>query len=347
MSARLADKPSYLWQTLWLIAGPQLPVEEINPRDGIFFAPLDDQSFQRFKKEDTSGPRIEATSDTFVVNYPPRDVVLSRYRLQVDVQHEDQDIATAKATQIVDQLLLSLTLSIPGARYTAELRKVRRSDEIAEYSAWSQIMRVAALDDPGPLSQADLTGVFELYDTIESDETALNAYAHLLTAWQLQDTAGSKPLTRSILQHYILCIEAIVTGVMTDVRKQMSDQIRLKERDFCRTFSEELQRRSNKPEAVRQASTELRNIAMQNMLPSIEQVGLILGISDADVESAKDFYRFRSRKLSHPGRPKGNEMERWLEAGPTVDVVGRADTIARLFLKSYCKHLSSTSKMGA
>jgi hypothetical protein len=100
------------------------------------------------------------------------------------------------------------------------------------------------------------------------DSTAVNAYVHLLTAWQLQSTVGAKPLERSILQHFVLCMEAVVNGAMTSIRKDRRDSIRLKERKFASEFAESLSKRADKPEAIRQASTRLREISLSTPPPT-------------------------------------------------------------------------------
>lgn len=131
----------------------------------------------------------------------------------------EQDRAVDRAARIVDQLLTSFSLSVPGGRYHAEMRKVRRADEAIEYSAWSQTLTVTPLGPPQPFHDGDVDRALALFDIVEADATAENAYVHLLTAWQLQDTAGAKPLQRSILQHYVLCMETIVNGLMDGIRK--------------------------------------------------------------------------------------------------------------------------------
>ncbi|MBM3335803.1 hypothetical protein FJY63_14185 [Candidatus Sumerlaeota bacterium] len=337
MKAKSVQPDTYLWQTLWIIAGPRLPPSETMPRSGIFIAPLDEESFLRFKGETTPVPNLNASCDTFVVRYPPRDVVQSRYRLQVDVRCGEQDEAIDTASQIVDRLLLSLTLVVPGPRYSAELRKVRRADQEQEYSAWSQTVGITPMNDPTSFEAEDVSRAMDVLKVIENDETATNAYTHLLTAWQLQDTSGSKPLSRSILQHYILCVEAIVNGMMSGIRKTRRDDIRAKEREFAKEFADQIAKRADKPEAIRQASTTLRDISMINMLPSIDVVGPILGLDAAQIDTAKDFYRFRSRSLSHPGRTNSAHLKEWLDAGPTADTINRADSVARAFLAAYCK----------
>ncbi len=176
------------------------------------------------------------------------------------------------------------------------------------------------------------------FDLVELDEIAENAYVHLLTAWQLQTTAGSKPLQRSILQHYVLCIEAVVNGIMARVRRREADAIRLAEREFAAVFAADLVKRADKPDAIRAASTRLRELSMTNMLPSIDMTASVLDLGLAVVKAAKDLYRFRSNSLSHPGRTKPEDLRKWLQEGPTIDRFCAADVVARAFLTAYCAH---------
>ena len=179
------------------------------------------------------------------------------------------------------------------------------------------------------------------FDLVELDKVAENAYVHLLTAWQLQTTAGSKPLQRSILQHYVLCMETVVNGIMAPVRRRQADAIRLAEREFAAGFSVDLAKRSDKPDAIRAASTRLRELSMTNMLPSIDMTASILQLEPAVVRSAKDLYRFRSSSLRHPGRTKPEELRKWLQEWPTIDRFCPADLVARAFLTAYCAHAHS------
>ncbi|MBO9100332.1 MULTISPECIES: hypothetical protein [unclassified Rhizobium] len=281
--------------------------------------------------------------DSQVIAYPPRDEVQSRHRLQIDVEAANADDACDFAQRIADRLLLSLSLSIPGRRYHAELRRLRRAGEQQELSAWSQTASIAMFHEPDPLIETDLPDVRVLFATTEKDTVAENAYIHLPTAWQLQVTAGAKPLQRSILQHYVLCVEAIVSGVMTSIRRERGDSIRQDERKFASEFAETLSRRANKPEAIRDASTELRNIGLINMLPSIATVASVLQIPDDAKDQAINLYRFRSSNLSHPGRDKPEALKKWLTGGPTVDQFCLADMVARSFLAAYCRHIAETS----
>ncbi|CAN7479444.1 hypothetical protein LJR011_003490 [Agrobacterium tumefaciens] len=333
-SSAVADQ----WQTWWIITGPKLPADEFRFSDRIVLAPLSDAAFEDSKKVRPPVMKMEASLDSQVVCYPPRDEVQSRHRLQIDVQASNADEASDTAQRIADRLLLSLSLSIPGRRYHAELRRLRRVGEQQEITAWSQSATIAMFEEPDPLFEADLTEVRALFSEIDKDSVAENAYIHLLTAWQLQSTAGAKPLQRSILQHYVLCVEAIVNGVMTSVRKDRADSIRQEERQFAAGFAESFSKRANKPEAIREASTELRKIGLINMLPSIATVSSILRISDDVKDQAINLYRFRSSNLSHPGRDRPDAFREWLTGGSTVDKFCLADVVARNFLAAYCRH---------
>lgn len=326
------------WQTWWIVTGPRLPLSEFRFTDRIFLAPLSEADFQDAKQRRSPVFKMEASFDSQVIAYPPRDEVQSRHRLQIDVEAENADEASDISQRIADRLLLALSLSIPGRRYHAELRRLRRVGEHQEVTAWSQPANIAMFHEPEPLVENDLTEVRVLFMTTEKDPVAENAYIHLLTAWQLQNTAGAKPLQRSILQHYVLCIEAIVAGVMTAIRRERADMIRQEERKFAGEFAETLPKRANKPDAIREASTELRRIGLINMLPSIATVSSVLKLGDTVNDQAVNLYRFRSSNLSHPGRDKPEAFQEWLATGPRVDQFCQADNVARSFLAGYCRH---------
>lgn len=328
------------WQTWWIVTGPKLPLSEFRFTDRIFLAPLSEAEFQDAKERRPPVFKLAASLDSQVIAYPPRDEVQSRHRLQIDVEAENIDEASNIAQRIADRLLLALSLSIPGRRYCAELRRLRRVGEQQEFTAWSQSATIAMFHEPEPLVENDLIGARAIFNFTEKDSVAENAYIHLLTAWQLQSTAGSKPLQRSILQHYVLCIETIVTGVMASIRRERADAIRQEERKFAAEFAETLSRRANKPDAIREASTELRKIGLINMLPSIEVVSSTLGIDDAVKNQAVNLYRFRSSNISHPGKDKPEAFEEWLSGGPSVDQFCQADKVARSFLVAYCRHIA-------
>lgn len=327
-------------QTWWIVTGPKLPPSELRFTDRIVLAPLTEADFQDAKKRRPPVLKMDGSLDSQVIAYPPRDEVQSRHRLQIDVEAANVDEATDTAQRIADRLLLSLSLTMPGRRYHAELRKLRRVGERQEFTAWSQPATIAIFFEPDAMIATDLDEVRRLFLTIETDSVAENAYIHLLTAWQLQNTSGAKPLQRSILQHYVLCVEAIVTGLMNAIRRERADSIRHEEREFAAEFAETLPKRANKPEAIREASTELRKIGLVNMLPSIAAVSPVLGLSDKVRDQAVNLYRFRSSNLSHPGRDKPEAFKEWLAGGSTVDQFCQADLVARSFLAAYCKHIA-------
>lgn len=326
-----------------MIAGPRLSQSEIVLLPGVVLAPLNDETFEYHKKGGVPVPSLKASSDTFVVHYPPRDVVQSRYRLQIDVEESDEAKATEQATEVANRLLTSLTLSIPGGRFHAEMRKMRRVGAIQEKSGWSQTIGVTPLSDPLPFEKGDTDRAVRLYNRLEKDSTAENAYIHLLTAWQLQETSGSKPLLRSILQHYVLCVETVVNGVMGKVKSQRADQIKQAERQFAEKFAVELPGRADKPKAIRDASTNLRVLGLQNTLPAIEAVADILNLTDTIRDRAKALYQFRSSSLSHPGRTKQQDFDKWLRQGPDVINLSAGDALARSFLNAYCAWSDKTN----
>lgn len=327
---------SLQWQTLWCISGPHLPDREYRFTDRIVLAPMSPEDFERLKAHRAPNLKLTPSLDSFVVSYPPRDEVQSRHRLQIDVEAANEEEACASAQQTADRFLLSLSLSVPGRRYHAEMRKMRRVGDDQETTAWSQSANVAMFHEPDLLYAADIDAARALFIATDQDTVAENAYIHLMTAWQLQSTAGAKPLQRSILQHFVLCVESVVNGVMTSVRKERGDTIRQEERKFASEFSESLPKRADKPEAIRNASTQLRTISLTNMLPSIETVSSLLNVPNNIRDHAKDLYRFRSSNLSHPGRGNPEGFNRWLGAGPTVADFCLADVVARSFLQNYC-----------
>jgi hypothetical protein len=265
--------------------------------------------------------------------------------MQVDVEAKDEDDACDIAQRLVDRLLLALSLSIPGGRYHAEMRMIRLFGEDQEKTAWSQSATVTILTEADVFHPDDITAAQMLFATTQGDSVAENAYVHLMTAWQLQATAGAKPLQRSILQHFVLCFEAIVNGVMTTIRRSRVDSIRQEERAFASDFASSLVKRADKPEAIRQASTRLREIGLVNMLPSIDTVCDLLHLSTDIRAMAKDLYRFRSTSLSHPGRGEREAFRKWLASGPTVSEFCPADVVARSFLTAYCRNYAAAKTL--
>lgn len=329
------------WQTLWAIAGPKMPLKETFIAENIIIGPVAADKLERFSSDRPPVPKVSASSDLAITHYPPRDEIKSRFKLQIDIGAKNSDEAHERAKSIADTLLSSLSIVVPGGRYHAELRKIRIANADEEYSPYSETVTVSPLADPVEITDEEISRALFVSKAIDGDEIAQNAYMHLLTAWQLHTIPGSRPLHRSVLQHYILCIEAIVNGVMNSIRLDRADSIRLEERNYASQFAVELPGRSDKPKAIREASTKLRDISLTNFLPSIEAVAPILKLSESEVANAKDFYRFRSQKLSHPGRTKTDDFNKWLASGPTVGELSLADAMARTFFLSYCENLGS------
>ena len=125
---------------------------------------------------------------------------------------------------------------------------------------------------------------------------------------------------------------------MAQVKTRTRDRIRLEERKFAEKFAVSLPKCADKPKAIREASTKLREISLINMLPSIEQVAETFQLPDSIRDQAKDLYRFRSKSLSHPGRPKKQDLEEWLRQGPGIAQHCLADIVARAFFLGYCEH---------
>jgi len=333
-----------LWQTWWLLIGPKMPLTELRLPGNITLAPLPYSSAGDPPVLSPPVPKMSTSSGGYVARYPPRDEVQSSHRLQVDVEADDQDGAELLSTQIVNRFLTTLSLSLPGPRYHAELRKLRRANEQHEFSAWSQTALITAYSDPQPIELDEIASALKLFELVESDDTAENAYIHLLTAWQLQDTAGAKPLRRSILQHYFLCVETVTNAVMSKVRATKSDAIRHEERKFAGEFASSLSDRADKPAAIRQASTKLREIGLQNTVPSIMAVAEIIKVADHHRDQAIKLYHFRSSSLSHPGRTKNADFDKWLTSGPTVADHCAADVVARAFLVHYAAYAANNSQ---
>ncbi len=289
-------------------------------------------------------PTLDATTDTLVIHYPPRDEVRSRFKLIATVAASSQDDAEDKSRAIVDQLLTALSLTVGGRRYACELRRIRRRDDPHEYSGFSQTATIAPLAEPLPISIEEMQAADRLSQCIDNDEAAGIAYSHLLATWKLSEISGSKPLKRSIIQHYALSVEAVVNATMSRVRVAEADAIRFKEREFAASFARELQGRADQPKAVREASTRLREIGLQNTLPAIDRVALVLGIEDESRDRAKDLYRLRSRSLSHPGRTDDATLNEWLRPPDHTGSPCRADQIARNFVRNYCRTLPSPNR---
>lgn len=336
MSPTKADKePLQHWQTWWSISGQKLTDSEILLGPDIAIAQLTDEGFQLAKTDlRRPKPNLKPPNDEFVIHYPPHDEVQSRYRLQINVMARGMDEASQLAQQAADRLLVSMSLVVPDARYFAELRKLRVAGERRETSAWSQTMAARILGGTVPLEENEIQRILTVMATIEKNATAENAYVHLLSAWRLQETSGSKPLQRSVLQHYVLCLESVVNGFMTEVRKANADKIRLRERDFADKFVQDFAKRANKPQAIRDAASQLNKIALTHILPSIESTADSLGVPSAVRDHATELYKFRSKRLSHPGRAADTDLQKWLGSkGPELCL---ADTVARAFLEKYC-----------
>lgn len=328
------------WQTLWSISGPELPKKPIWVTDYIHIRPRNTEEASEKDSPAFLNPKLTMPEGLYVVNYPPRDEVQGSHRVQINIEAETEDDAVKKAEQICERLTASLSLTVSGTPYFTQLLKFRRADQTQEQYAWSQSVRISVLEMPSEMEDEKLKFSFKLSRFVENDPTANNAFLHLLTAWQLQATSGSKPLQRSILQHYVLSVEAIVNGVMSKVRREKKDSIKLAERKFSKEVSDGLPKRADKAKAIREASTKLREISLVNMVPSIDMIGPMIGIPDDICSNAKDLYRFRSRNLSHPGKKQDEEMKHWLNSGSKSHEHCLADKVARVFLMSYYTHAS-------
>jgi hypothetical protein len=330
------------WQTLWSISGPELPEQPIWITQSIHIRPRNATEVVDEHPSTTPQPTLTVPHGLYVVHYPPRDEVQGSHRVQINIDAETEDDAVREAEQICERLTATLSLAVSGTPYFAQLLNFRRVDQEKEYSGWSQVVRISPLAMPSALENRKLKFSMSLSGLIEGDETANNAFLHLSTAWQLQATSGAKPLQRSILQHYVLSVEAVVNGVMSKIRKEKKDAIKLAEQRFSKEFTDNLPKRADKAKAIREASTKLREISLANMIPSIDSIGPIMSIPEDICISAKDLYRFRSRNLSHPGKKQDDGMQHWLKSGSKTHEHCLADTVARAFLLAYCNHVSTS-----
>jgi len=330
------DPSRPIFQTWWSIAGPKLPKTETYLTPTIIIAPMTPDEFEQIKTKVRLNPNLAPSHGMWAILYPPRDEVQSRHRLQIDVNASDDEGAIAAARQIADALLFSLSLVVPGLRYHADFRKLRRHDHAGERTPWSETVALVSYADPEPLGESEIIQTRSFMNIIKDDAVAESAYIHLLSAWRLQDNMGSKPLARSILQHYVLSIEAITTGLMTRLRRATTDKLRLEERSFANEFAKLFMSRSDKPKAIREALTKLREISLTNMLPGIAKAAEILGLSEDAKFRAIEMYRLRSKSLSHPGKKADDDIQSWLS-----QIGGErclADVTAREFLEKYCEH---------
>jgi hypothetical protein len=325
------------WETWWAIAGPRLPRKVVRfAQWNIVIAPLTDEEFTQMKAYRAPSPSLGASTNTTVIHYPPRDEVQSRFKMIVEVEASSADEAEAKAGETTNKILAGLNLYGPGRNYNAELRKLREKDSATEYSGYSQIVTISPLEEPEDLSDMALEYINNIMHKLQSDSAANNAYKNLSIAWKIGQISGSSPLQKAILQHYVLCIEAVVNSVSGVVKMSQSDKIRAAEQEFSKTFCDQLPKRADKAKAIREASTRLREISLANTLPAIERAATTLNIDPEIMDKAKELYRFRSRTLSHPGGSDDTEIKKWV--GP-LDSRGSpclADQVARSFLFSYC-----------
>lgn len=331
----------YQWQTLWSFSGPELPEKPVWITESIHIRPRNAEEAAEKHSSTSPSPTLTVPNGLYVVHYPPQDEVQGSHRVQINIEAETEDDAIREAEQICGRLTASLSLAVSGTPYFAQLLKFRRADQTEEYSGWSQVVQISTIAMPTALEDGRLKFSLKLARIVEDDETANNAFLHLSTAWQLQVTSGAKPLQRSILQHYVLSVEAVVNGAMRKVRKDKKDAIKLAEQQFSKEFADILPKRSDKAKAIREASTTLREISLANMIPSIDTIGPIMGIPEDICASAKDLYRFRSRNLSHPGKKQDEGMKHWLNSGSKTHEHCLADTVGRAFLLAYCNHVSS------
>ena len=206
------------------------------------------------------------------------------------VNADSDEDAVRAATKIADQLMVSLSMVVPGLRYYAELKRIRQLGEPGERSAWSGPWGTTVYESPTQLTPDFQNRALKVMAKIEEDAIAETAYIHLLSAWTLQDTLAPR-LHRSVIQHYVLSFEAITQGMMAIYRKSIAEKVRLEERTFASEFAASLTQRSDKPKAIRDASTKLREISLTNTLPAIAKTADIIGLSKEAKERAIAMFR--------------------------------------------------------
>ncbi|MBS7539069.1 hypothetical protein [Ancylobacter lacus] len=322
------------WQTLWSVAGPKLPYSPVMIGKDIIIAQISPQDLTKLKGAQASVTSIIAPSGSTVTHYPPRDQVESRHIMQIDIDACDEGDAKVLSQIITDRILTSMTLIGSGAQYYAELIKIK-GEEDEFYKQHVEYISFSVLPDAEILEYNTIDHISKMMDLIEDNSAAENAYVHLNSAWKLKSIHGSKPLERSILQHYVLCVEVVVNEVMKKIRRLSSDRVCLEEQEFAQRFSEELPSCVDKPSAIRRASAALREISISNTISSIAMAAHEIGVSDEITELAKDLYKFRSRNLSHPGKARREDLNYWLASGPKFEEICLADRVARSFLVKY------------
>lgn len=329
------------WQTLWSIAGPQLFDSPTTLINNTVIKPIDEATSLEMIALRVRGMQLTATSENYVVHYPPSDEIKSKHLMQIDVFGEDYDEALDNSKKIAFKLATCLSLVADGARYYIEFKKMRRINDVQEFNGWSETATLSPLKQPIEMSRINASTAAKIFDLIDNDPIANNAYVNLITAWQLLDTAGSKPLQSSVLQHFILSIEAIVNGMMANIRKTKFDKIRLNERNYASEFAKDFILRPDKPEAIREAAKQLSKISLNNFTDKIDMVAPVLNIETEMSDLSKEFYRFRSSQLSHPGSKDISKFNFWLQKGSNTTDLCKADHIARHFFMKYCNHISA------
>jgi len=328
-----------VFMTQWTIAGQLLPTSEIRLRPNIHMAPMTEDDAKELN-DGMQVPRdlFKLPHPMWAMLQPPKTEVRSSTRLQIDVNADSEDDAILAATKIADLLLLSLSMVVPGLRYYADLKRVRQLGVPGERSAWSGPWGSVVYEAPKQLTVDYNERALKIMTKVEEDVVAETAYTHLLSAWKLRDTLGA-PLQRSILQHYVLSFEAITQGVMAVHRKSVAEKVRLEERTFASEFAASLTQRSDKPKAIRDASTKLREISLTNTLPAIAKTAEIIGLSEQAKERAVALFRYRSTTLSHPGKKLDEaEAHAWIW-GEDASGLSPADETAREFLQRYCEYV--------
>lgn len=324
-----------VWQTWWGLAGPRLPSKEVRVGLRAVIGPLTEEQEKQALRAPAIGP--QKGGGLYVSHLPPRDIVTSLHRLQIDLEAVDEDEAIKLAGVECKKILTSLSLSVPEGDYFAELRMLRKHNASVQRSAWSEVASFVKMDFPPKDLEASHLAETEGYlNVLEKDGVAKSAHVHLVTAWQLAGTPGSRPLAHSTVLHFFLCVEAIVQGVMVSIRSKKADRLKMEAKKFSEEFWQNLDKIGDKSKAIQTASTKLREITLQNTIPGILATADNLGLTSEVTEKAIELFKFRSSNLGHPGASTDVRLLEWLNKEPGLDKLCPADEVARSFFKGYC-----------
>lgn len=332
MGIKLEHHTSNTWHTWWSIAGPKLPEVEMRFNKYAIIGPI---SADVEKTVLRAPPFLWPTVPGMCVFHsPPTDKVQSLCRLQIDVPEKNEESALRTAHEIANRLVASLTI-LTGGQYFVELRMFKLAGTRHNHSPWSETAGVVNMEEPKKLSSNEIFAASKLADLLSSDKIAKGALQHLQAAWQLQSTPGSKPLQAPTLLQYVLCVEAVVNGVMPKIRADRTTEISRDRREFAQSFLSTIDKRNKKANAIADAASELRKISLLNTIPSIKLAGEALGVPSDVIEHAMDLYKFRSSNIGHPSGISRVSFKKWLQPTDNLKSLCLADVIARAYLVGY------------